>query len=55
MIKLVKGPILHSSFEGTCTKKQEAKWKTLYLECGDLVAKLDKNPEVLRNWLDSAR
>lgn len=42
--------LLQCSFEGSCTPKQSAKWKKLYHECGDLVAKLDKNPTVLRNF-----
>jgi len=42
--------LLKCSFEGTCTPDQSKQWKSLYHECGDLVQKLEKNPDVLRNF-----
>jgi hypothetical protein len=42
--------LLKCSFEGKCTAAQSKKWKELYNSCGDLQQKLEKNPEVLRNF-----
>lgn len=42
--------LLKCSFEGKCTAAQSAKWKTLHQECGDLIIKLEKQPEIMRNF-----
>ena len=42
--------LLKCSFEGSCTTEQSKKWKELYQVCGDLVQKLEKQPQVLRNY-----
>lgn len=42
--------LLKCSFEGTCTSAQSKKWKSLHQECGDLIIKLEKQPEIMRNF-----
>lgn len=42
--------LLHCSMEGTCTEAQKGKWKSNWHECGDLIKKLEKNPDAIRKF-----
>jgi hypothetical protein len=47
--------LLKCSLEGTCTADDKKKWSQLYHECGDLVQKLEKQPEAMRAYFKEVK